>query len=436
MVGGSFKFILRDRPNEDGTHTVRLRYAYNQKDYKRNTNVRVKPREFYPKGTLSKANWIRPSNSNYAIHNATLKAIFESALKAYNKLLELEIEPTVENVKNALKGSLDALEPEEVQEGCYLEYFQNAIELMRQEPQHRRTAMNYEAIYNKFKEFVGKDRLPFSQLTPKLIRDYELWELQRNGRTTVSKSLQRMNKIFKDAAKEELPGTEKNPFRNIKLSFESREKEKLELEDFYKLGELELDPGKKEYHVRNLFMFLFYAHGMRIGDALTLKGQDIRESNGIYTIYYKMEKTNNRVEVEIPFPALSFIGEYLQSKKYNKFLFPFLNNSLDFSDHCFRSRQIEAKTAYINKVLKQLAKKAGLIKGYNDAGEPEFKNLSCHVARHSFADLARRKGIDLYVISKALRHSSVKITEQYLSSFDAKAVNSINHIYEDGPKKA
>lgn len=44
--------------------------------------------------------------------------------------------------------------------------------------------------------------------------------------------------------------------------------------------------------------------------------------------------------------------------------------------------------------------------------------LSFHVARHSFANIARQKKANVYDISKALGHTSLKITETYLSKFD------------------
>lgn len=41
-----------------------------------------------------------------------------------------------------------------------------------------------------------------------------------------------------------------------------------------------------------------------------------------------------------------------------------------------------------------------------------------HIARHSFANIARQKKANVYDISKALGHTSLKITETYLSKFD------------------
>ena len=46
------------------------------------------------------------------------------------------------------------------------------------------------------------------------------------------------------------------------------------------------------------------------------------------------------------------------------------------------------------------------------------KKISSHIARHSFADYARIKGIGIYDISKLLGHSSISVTERYLASLD------------------
>ena len=78
----------------------------------------------------------------------------------------------------------------------------------------------------------------------------------------------------------------------------------------------------------------------------------------------------------------------------------------------FLHNQIGSKTALINKYLKQIAKKAEI-----------SKNITTHTARHSFADIARQKTDNIYNLSKTLGHSSLKVTEAYLSSFDDQAVD-------------
>ena len=75
----------------------------------------------------------------------------------------------------------------------------------------------------------------------------------------------------------------------------------------------------------------------------------------------------------------------------------------------------ETSNTIVNKELKNV---------FDDLGRP---SVSFHVARHTFANLARLsadrvgdKNVkwDIYRISKALGHSSVKVTELYLRGFE------------------
>jgi site-specific recombinase XerD len=80
-----------------------------------------------------------------------------------------------------------------------------------------------------------------------------------------------------------------------------------------------------------------------------------------------------------------------------------------------------AKNSLLNKYLNKLADMAGIT-----------KKLSMHIARHSFANIARQKKANVYDISKALGHSSIKITESYLSSFDTKTQDeTMKKVYGD-----
>ena len=51
------------------------------------------------------------------------------------------------------------------------------------------------------------------------------------------------------------------------------------------------------------------------------------------------------------------------------------------------------------------------------------KKLTSHVARHSFADLARKKGISIYEIKELLGHSSISVTQGYLKSLDNESMD-------------
>jgi len=74
---------------------------------------------------------------------------------------------------------------------------------------------------------------------------------------------------------------------------------------------------------------------------------------------------------------------------------------------------IGSRTTKHNYNLKQLAQMAGI-----DA------KVTSHVARHSFADYARKRIKDITIVRDLLGHSSVKVTEGYLRSLDKSELDS------------
>lgn len=125
-----------------------------------------------------------------------------------------------------------------------------------------------------------------------------------------------------------------------------------------------------------------------------------------------MHKTQRILSIKLKDKPLAIL-EYYKSEDPEDFIFPFLRNGADYSDKKFLFDQLGAKTALINKYLKEVAKKAKI-----------NKRITTHTARHSFADIARKKTDNIYNLSKTLGHSDLKITEAYLASFDEEAVDS------------
>lgn len=68
---------------------------------------------------------------------------------------------------------------------------------------------------------------------------------------------------------------------------------------------------------------------------------------------------------------------------------------------------ISSKNAYINKNLKTVAEMAGI-----------KKKVSMHIARHTFARIAKLQGIDNALLKNMLGHSKLETTERYMGEFD------------------
>ena len=120
--------------------------------------------------------------------------------------------------------------------------------------------------------------------------------------------------------------------------------------------------------------------------------------------------------------AKTILGNYdTEDKKRDDYIFPLLDNAKGYAKAVTQDEKdtmsvelktalfndISAKTAVLNKHLKELAEMAGI-----------EKHMSFHVSRHSFAKLAKDKGTNSGVVQGLLAHSSLKTTEGYMGQFD------------------
>ena len=78
-----------------------------------------------------------------------------------------------------------------------------------------------------------------------------------------------------------------------------------------------------------------------------------------------------------------------------------------------------SRNVVLNKYLKAAAEAAG-----EQAGVPMPK-LTFHMARHAWADLARKSGRDLHEIRDAMNHSSLSVTEFYFASGEGAVVDAL-----------
>lgn len=174
-------------------------------------------------------------------------------------------------------------------------------------------------------------------------------------------------------------------------------KRKLTLQQINQIEKLPLQPGSMIEKVRDFFMMQIYLRGMRVGDLLTLKQEDLNHD----TVAIEQRKTGGALSISLLEITKPIIDKY-KGKSSNRYVFPFLSIP-DSSDRRALHYDIKRKTAVINKYLGIIA----------DMIEYPHK-LSSHIARHSFALLLLKDNISLDVISKLLGHRNVKITVDYL----------------------
>lgn len=97
--------------------------------------------------------------------------------------------------------------------------------------------------------------------------------------------------------------------------------------------------------------------------------------------------------------------------KDRKYLFPILDDS--FHESLEQQYKRVKKVTYVaNKALKKIGETIGL-----------SIPLTTYVARHSFATVLKRSGVNISLIGEAMGHSDLKTTQIYLDSFENSQID-------------
>ncbi len=152
-------------------------------------------------------------------------------------------------------------------------------------------------------------------------------------------------------------------------------------------------------------MLSFYLRGMSFIDMAFLRKKDL--SMGCLT--YVRRKTGQRLSIAWTREMQAVVGKYFIGK--SDYLLPILS---DFSGCSERSAYRNAGYN-INRNLKRIGRMVGA----------PFA-LTLYVARHSWASIAKHKGIPLGVISEGMGHESESTTRIYLASLDNTLVDKAN----------
>ncbi len=179
---------------------------------------------------------------------------------------------------------------------------------------------------------------------------------------------------------------EKDPFRNYKLKEEhNKEKDHLTREELETLVRKRF-PNERLDRIRDIFAFCCLT-GLAFTDAEHLRQEHIRtDDNGTTWIYKPREKTAVMSRIPLlPYP-LALLRKYERDAEVRTAgkLLPVPSNQK------------------MNAYLKEIADICNIP-----------KNLTTHVARHTFACLAVEYGMPIDVLAKILGHSNTNMTRHY-----------------------
>ncbi len=275
------------------------------------------------------------------------------------------------------------------------------------------TAITYECTLNSLKDFTGKEKYLFGDLTVKFLKGYEKWMLARTvgkkklrhiSRTTVSMYLRCLKAIFNEKAPEETV----YPFGKGKYMIPSwnHNKRALTQADVAKIAGYSVIDGTMEHRSRDLWLFSYLCNGINFKDIANLKFSNIKDD----TLVFERAKTakSGDAVIDITVIITRQIGRIIDRWKdepgnQEQFIFPILQSFMTAKE---QHRTIAQLIKNTNKYMKRIC------------AELKIPTATTYVARHSFATVLKRSGASVEYISESLGHRNISTTQNYLADFE------------------
>ena len=167
--------------------------------------------------------------------------------------------------------------------------------------------------------------------------------------------------------------------------------------------------GKRQYIQlsKDIFIFSYLCGGINFTDIANLTKANIIEGT---RLHYIRQKTGKLIKIGLSEEAMKIIERYATESK--GYLFPILNANLHKTP-LQKQNRIHKILGKVNTNLKLIAAQLG-VEG----------NLTTYVARHSFASVLKKSGVNIALISEALGHSDIATTQIYLDSFDNEQIDA------------
>jgi site-specific recombinase XerD len=267
----------------------------------------------------------------------------------------------------------------------FLRYFRERIDKERPgvSPGYFR---KMQSVLKKMEDYLGE--VYFADITNGFLDDYRMLLAQKgNKKTTINSNMATIKKILNAAAKDGI----KFPLdtQEVKIGSTVGSRVDLSVKELETLFNYYLNEFCPEHWRLTLGYFLFSCFtGMRLSDVLDLQRKSVQ---GVAHVDFLARKTNKRQVIPITQKCAAVIAHH-----------PRL-----FTD--------KVTPEQLNRNLKSIC------------GHLRFsKNISFHVARHTFATNFLRAGGNVVKLQKLLGHSNIRETMIYVHIVEQEANEQIN----------
>ncbi len=395
----NYKIICRtDKVNKQGESPLYIQFS--QDGHRRRVTTGI---VIHPKYWSDSKQAITPDCPNYIEMQYRLNEQMKMYEKKIRKLEALELDITLDNL----------LETNGRKINCTIgECLDSTITRLESLGKYG-SASKHRSLRSRLSQYRSLN-IRMNEIDLTFLRDFELF-LRKIGNT--NNSIATKFAIFKAAYNKVLSEglfiQKSNPFSKYKVGslWTKTRKRAITKEDVQRLAELEIERDNRFSYrdfARDIFLFSYYTAGINFTDIASLRYCDI--VNG--RISYSRNKTQKLLSFRLMPKAAEIIEKYSHAEHdYDDYIFPILDKRVHISPQQIFNRTHKTLQK-VNRELKVLGEMIGL-----------RTPLTTYVARHTYATVLKRSGVNIAIISESLGHSDLSTTQIYLDSFENSQID-------------
>ena len=284
------------------------------------------------------------------------------------------------------------------------------------------TYKRYGGIIDKFLEYAGES-VRFSDITAETITGFKKFmETKGNKANTIASNFVVIKGILKEGKLDV-----DSLFDGIRMREVDVFRDRLTLDEIRSIESLQLEERSEIWKARQLFMFSFYAWGMRFRDVCLLRKSNINGNE----LSYLTSKSNftKRISLVLEPEAMAILKSF--SYHAGPYLFPILKREFPaietppLKESNFMAQYKKEMLQYenavggqnfsVNRNLKIIALRAKI-----------DKDVHFHLSRHSFVDILKQNGVSAEIRMQMVGHNSEKIHNKYHGEFDREKLSDIS----------
>ena len=289
------------------------------------------------------------------------------------------------------------------------DYFEQIIERLEKVEKYG-SASKHKVTLSLMRQFRSVD-IHFNQIDLNYLREFEIFLRQRhNQNNSIATKFSVLKAVYNKALSENVFIAKSHPFNQFKVGsfWTTTRKRAITKEDILTLFALDL--SNRDFYTqlaKDIFLFSYFMAGINFKDIALLKYCDIQNGR----IYYTRGKTGKIMNCKLNEEAEKIISKYDRKSTTEDYIFPILNRNIHNTERQILNR-VHKVLGHINACLQQLSKELGL-----------QIPLTTYVARHTYATVLKRSGVNIALISESLGHSDISTTQIYLDSFENSQID-------------